>query len=66
MEAHGAPVGKLAQQIAGLLLDALAAKLMETGAWTASARSLAIELVGRGGTISLIGIYGSMADPCPY
>jgi threonine dehydrogenase-like Zn-dependent dehydrogenase len=30
-----------------------------------SAFHLAIELVRRGGTISLIGVYGGMADPLP-
>jgi threonine dehydrogenase-like Zn-dependent dehydrogenase len=66
MEAHGAPGGKLAQQIAGLLPDALAAKLMEkAGVDRLAAFYLAIEIVRRGGTISLIGVYGGQADPLP-
>jgi threonine dehydrogenase-like Zn-dependent dehydrogenase len=66
MEAHGAPVGKLAQDIAGLLPDAIAAKLMEKGGVDRlSAFHLAIEIVRRGGTISLSGVYGGTADPLP-
>jgi threonine dehydrogenase-like Zn-dependent dehydrogenase len=66
MEAHGSPVGKLAHQIAGLLPNAVAAKVMETaGVDRMAALNLAIEMVRRGGTISLSGVYGGMADPMP-
>ena len=66
MEAHGSPVGKLAHQMASLLPDALAAKMIETaGVDRLNALHLAVELVRRGGTISLIGVYGGMADPMP-
>jgi threonine dehydrogenase-like Zn-dependent dehydrogenase len=66
MEAHGAPVGKLAQNIAGLLPDAVARKLMENaGVDRLSALNLAFELVRRGGTVSLSGVYGGTADPLP-
>jgi threonine dehydrogenase-like Zn-dependent dehydrogenase len=66
MEAHGSPVGKLAHQMASLLPDALAAKMIETaGVDRLNAFHLAIELVRRGGTISLTGVYGGMADPLP-
>ena len=66
MEAHGSPVGKLAHQMASLLPDTLAAKLVETaGVDRLNAFHLAIELVRRGGTISLVGVYGGMADPLP-
>jgi threonine dehydrogenase-like Zn-dependent dehydrogenase len=66
MEAHGAPVGKLAQQMAGLLPDPLARKLMETaGVDRLVALHLAIDLVRRGGTVSVIGVYGGMVDPLP-
>jgi threonine dehydrogenase-like Zn-dependent dehydrogenase len=66
MEAHGAPGAKLAQQITGLLPDAMAAKLMEkAGIDRLHAFYLAIDIVRRGGTISLIGVYGGMADPLP-
>lgn len=66
MEAHGAPFGKLAQNVAGLLPDPVAQKLMETaGVDRLSALNLAFELVRRGGTVSLSGVYGGTADPLP-
>ena len=66
MEAHGAPGAKLAQQVTALLPDALAAKLMEkAGMDRLHAFYLAIDIVRRGGTLSLIGVYGGMADPLP-
>jgi threonine dehydrogenase-like Zn-dependent dehydrogenase len=66
MEAHGSPGAKLAQQVTGLLPDAVAEKLMErAGIDRLHAFYLAIDIVRRGGTISLIGVYGGMADPLP-
>jgi threonine dehydrogenase-like Zn-dependent dehydrogenase len=66
MEAHGSPAGKLAQQMTGLLPDTVAARLMKTaGVDSLSALHLAIDLVRRGGTISLSGVYGAMTDPMP-
>jgi threonine dehydrogenase-like Zn-dependent dehydrogenase len=66
MEAHGAPVGKLAHQMVSLLPDAVAAKMMErAGIDRLSALHLAIDMVRRGGTISIIGVYGGMVDPLP-
>jgi threonine dehydrogenase-like Zn-dependent dehydrogenase len=66
MEAHGSPLTKLAHQVTGLLPDALAARLMErAGVDRLQALHLATELVRRGGTISLVGVYGGMADPLP-
>ena len=66
MEAHGSPAAKLAQQVAGLLPDALGKRLMQTaGVDRLSALYSAIDIVRRGGTISLIGVYGGMADPLP-
>ncbi|MBI2709437.1 MAG: glutathione-dependent formaldehyde dehydrogenase [Actinobacteria bacterium] len=66
MEAHGAPVAKLAHQLTSLLPDAIGEKLMETGGVDRlAAFQTAIELVRRGGTISLSGVYGGMADPLP-
>jgi len=64
LEAHGAPIGKFAQQAAGLLPDSVAQKLMETaGIDRLSVINLAIDTVRRGGTISLSGVYGGTADP---
>ncbi len=66
MEAHGAPLGKMAQTMAGFLPDAIAAKLIETaGVDRMSVLHAAIDTVRRGGTISLSGVYGGMADPMP-
>jgi threonine dehydrogenase-like Zn-dependent dehydrogenase len=66
MEAHGSPVGKLAHQIAGFLPDAVAEKVMQTaGVDRLNAVYLAIDVVRRGGTISLSGVYGGTADPLP-
>jgi threonine dehydrogenase-like Zn-dependent dehydrogenase len=66
MEAHGSKAGKLAQQMTGMLPDALAARLMQTaGVDPLSALQVAIDLVRRGGTISLSGVYGGMVDPLP-
>ena len=66
MEAHGSPGAKIAQQITGLLPDAVAEKVMEkAGIDRLHAFYLAIDIVRRGGTISLIGVYGGMADPLP-
>jgi threonine dehydrogenase-like Zn-dependent dehydrogenase len=66
MEAHGSPVGRLAQRLAGLLPDAAARKAIEVaGVDRLSALHLAIELVRRGGTISVSGVYGGAVDPMP-
>lgn len=66
MEAHGAPIGRLAHKLAGILPDALAQPLIQTvGIDRLSALHMAIELVQRGGTISLSGVYGGAASPMP-
>jgi threonine dehydrogenase-like Zn-dependent dehydrogenase len=66
MEAHGAPAAKLVQQATGLLPDAAAAKLMRTaGIDRLYALKLAIDIVRRGGTLSIVGVYGGMVDPLP-
>jgi threonine dehydrogenase-like Zn-dependent dehydrogenase len=66
MEAHGAPVAKLAHQLVGLLPDAIGEKVMEkAGIDRMAAFYAAIDIVRRGGTISLIGVYGGQADPLP-
>ncbi|KUH38837.1 MULTISPECIES: zinc-dependent alcohol dehydrogenase [Streptomyces] len=65
-EAHGSPVAKAQQQVAGLLPRAWAARLhQKAGSDRLAALYLAIELVRRGGTISLSGVYGGAADPLP-
>ena len=66
MEAHGSPATKLAHQLVGLLPDAVAEPLMKKGGVDRlNALYTAIDLVRRGGTISLSGVYGGMADPLP-
>jgi threonine dehydrogenase-like Zn-dependent dehydrogenase len=66
MEAHGSPVATIAHQITGYLPDAIAQKLMQTGGVDRlAALNFAIDAVRRGGTISLSGVYGGMADPLP-
>jgi threonine dehydrogenase-like Zn-dependent dehydrogenase len=66
MEAHGAPVSKLVQTLAGFLPDTVQRTLIEkAGLDRLHALYLAIELVRRGGTISLSGVYGGMVDPMP-
>ncbi|MFF4771947.1 zinc-dependent alcohol dehydrogenase [Microtetraspora fusca] len=66
MEAHGSPFAKIAQTITGMLPGRMAAPLMETaGVDRLSALHHAIETVRRGGTVSIIGVYGGMTDPMP-
>jgi threonine dehydrogenase-like Zn-dependent dehydrogenase len=66
MEAHGSPIAKAAQQLTGLLPDAIAKPMMQkAGVDRLGALYSAIDIVRRGGTISLIGVYGGMADPLP-
>ena len=66
MEAHGSPVAQAAQRLTALLPDAVAKKMMQTaGVDRLDALYSAIDIVRRGGTISLIGVYGGMADPMP-
>jgi threonine dehydrogenase-like Zn-dependent dehydrogenase len=66
MEAHGAPIAKLAQQTTSLLPDRVAASIMQhAGVDRLHALHLAIDIVRRGGTISLAGVYGGVADPMP-
>jgi threonine dehydrogenase-like Zn-dependent dehydrogenase len=66
MEAHGSPVGRLAHRLAGLLPDAVARPVVQkAGIDRLAALHMAIELVQRGGTISLSGVYGGAVSPMP-
>lgn len=66
MEAHGSPAAAVMQKMATLLPDAVAQPLMTTaGVDRLAALHSAIDIVRRGGTISLSGVYGGMADPMP-
>src|SRR5215213_673254 len=65
-EAHGSPMASLAQKLADPLPDALQAAFMrKAGVDRMAALHTAIDLVRRGGTISLIGVYSGIADPMP-
>jgi threonine dehydrogenase-like Zn-dependent dehydrogenase len=66
LEAHGSPLVKLVHQTATLLPDAVTAPLVERlGMDRLAAFQTAGDAVRRGGTISLIGVYGGAADPIP-
>jgi threonine dehydrogenase-like Zn-dependent dehydrogenase len=66
MEAHGSSVVKLAQAASGLLPRKLAEGFIDrAGVDRLAALKLAIDAVRRGGTISIVGVYGGAADPLP-
>jgi len=66
MEAHGSPVAKAAQTMTAFLPDRLAQPLMQRmGVDRLHALYLAIDIVRRGGTVSIIGVYGGEMDPLP-
>ncbi len=66
MEAHGSPAASLVQRMAQHLPDAVTQALLKTaGVDRLAAVYSAIDIVRRGGTISLSGVYGGMADPMP-
>jgi threonine dehydrogenase-like Zn-dependent dehydrogenase len=66
MEAHGSGGTKLIQAAAGLLPSAVGQPMMKkAGVDRLAALTTAIELVRRGGTVSIIGVYGGAADPLP-
>jgi len=65
-EAHGSAAARLAQQASALLPRKLAGPLAERFSIDRlAALHTAIELVRRGGTLSLVGVYGGTADPMP-
>jgi threonine dehydrogenase-like Zn-dependent dehydrogenase len=66
IEAHGSAPAQIAQALTGLLPGAVAEPLMKTaGVDRLAALYNALETVRRGGTLSIIGVYGGMADPLP-
>jgi threonine dehydrogenase-like Zn-dependent dehydrogenase len=66
MEAHGSPSAKIAQQMTSALPKSVAAALMQrAGVDRLNALYSAIDIVRRGGTISVVGVYGGMTDPLP-
>ncbi len=66
MEAHGAPAAEAGQKVFNALPKKLTAPLMKKmGVDRLSALYSAIDAVRRGGTVSLIGVYGGQTDPLP-
>ncbi|MFJ6940217.1 zinc-dependent alcohol dehydrogenase [Streptomyces sp. NPDC101132] len=66
MEAHGSTSASLAQKMTARLPDALARPLMErAGIDRLAALHTGIDLVRRGGTLSVSGVYGGAVDPMP-
>jgi threonine dehydrogenase-like Zn-dependent dehydrogenase len=66
MEAHGSPVAAFAQNATGILPKRVGQAMTKTvGIDRLAALMLAIDAVQRGGTISISGVYGGVADPLP-
>jgi threonine dehydrogenase-like Zn-dependent dehydrogenase len=66
MEAHGSPAAKAAHAMLRLVPGPLAERLMtKAGVDRLAALHTAFELVRRGGTVSIVGVYGGMTDPMP-
>ncbi|WP_375493590.1 zinc-dependent alcohol dehydrogenase [uncultured Jatrophihabitans sp.] len=66
MEAHGSPMAKAMLKVTGALPDAIAAPAAKAaGVDQLAAVNSAIDIVRRGGTVSLIGVYAGAADPLP-
>jgi len=66
MEAHGSPVAKGMLRATSMLPDAIAAPMAKVaGVDQLAALNSAIEIVRRGGTVSVIGVYAGGADPMP-
>lgn len=66
MEAHGSPVAKAAQAAVGLLPGALARPLIDKAAVDRlDALHTCVKAVRRGGTVSVVGVYGGEVDPMP-
>lgn len=66
LEAHGSAGAHVAQLMTAILPDALGRKMMDKlGVDRLAALYSAIDIVRRGGTISLVGVYGGQKDPLP-
>lgn len=66
MEAHGNHVIAALQKATGWLPDSIGEQAMQTvGMDKTSALNSALELAGRGSTVSLSGVYGGAATPVP-
>lgn len=66
LEAHGNPGAAFAQNAVGALPSGLAKQVMtRAGVDRLAALHLAIEVVRRGGTVSVVGVYAGNLDPMP-
>ena len=66
MEAHGSPATKFIHKMTSMMPDAIAEPMMDNvGIDRLGALLPAIDMCRRGGTVSLIGVYGGMKDPLP-
>ncbi len=66
MEAHGNPVAERLIKTIGLLPDKVADPLMKNVGFDRTAALLAsIDSVRRGGTVSVLGVYGGATEPMP-
>ncbi|HZA77919.1 MAG TPA: zinc-dependent alcohol dehydrogenase [Acidimicrobiales bacterium] len=66
MEAHGAPLAAAMQRAAAALPKAMSEPLARrAGMDRLAALRTAVDTVRRGGTVSIVGVYGGAADPLP-
>jgi threonine dehydrogenase-like Zn-dependent dehydrogenase len=66
MEAHGSPLAAAAQKATAVVPDKIMEKVMQVaGIDRLAALNTALEVVRRGGTVSLSGVYGGATDPLP-
>ena len=66
MEAHGSPIATAAHRLTSFLPDRIAERMMQTsGIDRLASLHAAVDIVRRGGTISIVGVYGGAADPMP-
>jgi threonine dehydrogenase-like Zn-dependent dehydrogenase len=66
MEAHGSPVAGVAQRLTGMLPSALSKPIAEhAGTDRLAALHTSLAAVRRGGTVSVLGVYGGAMDPMP-
>jgi threonine dehydrogenase-like Zn-dependent dehydrogenase len=66
MEAHGSPAASFMQRMVGFMPKAVSAPLMQkAGVDRMAALYTAIDAVRRGGTLSIVGVYGGQTDPIP-
>lgn len=66
MEAHGSPLAESVSRAVEMLPVAMAAPVMrKSGVDRLAALHLALDAVRRGGTVSVVGVYGGAMDPMP-